>query len=101
MIYSLTRDGMAEYTNASFVVLNAPAAPVTVQLVEVTPRRATPRQEIFSLMFRGPAGHFLPQHTYTLRHGQMGEFLLMLVPVERDQEGFIYEAAFNRLIQTS
>ncbi len=101
MIYDLTRDEMAEYVNTPFAVVNAPAAPVTVQLTEVTPRRATPRQEIFSLLFHGPADHFLPQHTYTLRHEQLGEFDLMLVPVEKDAEGFIYEAAFNRLIQPS
>ena len=101
MIYDLTRDGMAEYVNTPFVVVNAPAAPVTVQLIEVTPRRATPRQEIFSLMFHGPADRLLPQSTYTLRHEQLGEFYLMLVPVEKDENGFIYEAAFNRLIQAT
>ncbi len=101
MFYDLTRDQMAEYVNSAFVVLDAPDGAITIQLIEVTPLRATARQEIFSLMFRGPAGHFLPQHTYTLRHEQLGEFELMLVPVERDEEGFIYEAAFNRLIQAS
>ncbi len=101
MIYDLTRDGMAEYANTSFVVLDAPTAPVTVQLTEVTPRSATARQEVFSLMFRGPADRFLPQKTYRLKHDRLGEFDLFLVPVEQDKEEFIYEAAFNRLIQST
>jgi hypothetical protein len=101
MIYDLTRDAMAEYVNTSFQVLNAPSAPNTVQLTEVTPRRATKRQEMFSLMFHGPADSFLPQYMYRLQHEQLGEFDLLLVPIGRDKEGFIYEAAFNRLIQTS
>ncbi len=101
MIYDLTRDGMAEYANTSFIVLDAPTAPVTVQLTEVTPRNATARQETFSLMFRGPADRFLPQKTYRLKHDRLGEFDLFLVPVAQDKEGFIYEAAFNRLIQSN
>jgi len=101
MFYDLTRDALAEYANTPFVVLADPAAPVTVQLTEVTPRRATPRQEIFSLLFHGPADRFLPQHMYRLRHEQLGEFDLSLVPIGRDEEGYIYEAAFNRLIQTT
>ncbi len=101
MFYDLTRDQMAEYVNSTFVILDAPNGAFSVQLTEVTPLRATARQEIFSLMFHGSADHFLPQHTYTLRHEQLGEFDLMLVPVEKDKEEFIYEAAFNRLIQPS
>ena len=101
MIYDLTRDEMAEYVNMSFEVLNAPTAPVTVLLTEVTPRRATKWQEMFSLMFHGPSDRFLPQYMYKLRHEKLGEFDLTLVPIGRDNEGFIYEAAFNRLIQTS
>ncbi len=101
MFYDLTRDQMAEYVNSTFVVLDGPDGAITIELIEVTPLRATARQEIFSLMFHGSADHFLPQHTYTLQHEQLGEFYLMLVPVERDKEGFIYEAAFNRLTQPS
>lgn len=101
MFYDLTRDALAEYVNTSFVVLDASTAPVTVQLTEVTPRQATKRQEMFSLLFRGPADRFLLQHTYKLRHEQLGEFDLSIVPIGQDKEGFIYEAAFNRLIQTS
>ncbi|MGB8648895.1 MAG: hypothetical protein WCF84_26900 [Anaerolineae bacterium] len=100
MIYDLTRDGIAEYVSAPFVVLDAPAAPVTLQLTEVTPQRATSRQEMFSLMFHGPADHFMPQNMYRLEHERLGEFQLLLVPIGRDQDGYVYEAVFNRLIRT-
>ena len=99
MIYELTRDAMAEYESELFQVLDASGSPVTLQLTQVTPRRATRRQEMFSLVFRGPAERFLPQRMYRLEHDRLGRFDLLLVPIAQDGAGFVYEAAFNRLIQ--
>ncbi len=56
------------------------------------------RQEQFSIVFRGPLDAFLDQRTYELKHPQMGEMALMLVPIKRDNEGFYYEASFNRIL---
>lgn len=49
----------------------------------------------FSLIFRGPMEPILPQMTYTLRHAELGELGIFLVPVEPDQAGMCYEAAFT------
>lgn len=41
----------------------------------------TTRRTPFSLMFHGPAEHFLPQGTHPIRHDTIGEFPLFLVPL--------------------
>jgi hypothetical protein len=101
MFFDLSRDALAEYVNTTFTVMDDPAVPVEILLTEVTPLRATARQEMFSLLFHGPADHFLPQMMHKLAHDPLGEVDLFLVPVGRDEAGFIYEAVFNRLIKRS
>jgi hypothetical protein len=49
----------------------------------------------FSLLFRGPADTMLLQATHVLRHPDLGELGLFLVPVERTADGYRYEATFN------
>jgi hypothetical protein len=56
------------------------------------------QNECFSLLFNGPAFRFLDQGTYELEHDQMGQFSLFMVPVGKNQQGFQYEAVFNRLV---
>ena len=48
----------------------------------------------FSVLFRGPADAVLPQGTYTVVHGDLGELALFLVPLGPDGDGMRYEAAF-------
>ncbi|MFZ5815177.1 MAG: DUF6916 family protein [Bacillota bacterium] len=75
------------------------SASVAVELTEVNALGSTPHQRRFSLLFQGPLDRFLPQGIYALRHDQLGEFDLFLVPVGRQPEGFLYEAVFNRLVE--
>lgn len=70
---------------------------VEVALAWADNRGSTPRQERFSLVFRGPLEAFLPQRLYRVGHDVLGEFDLFLVPIAQDAEGFQYEAVFNRL----
>src|SRR2546423_2319546 len=51
--------------------------------------------ERFSVFFDGPPDTRLPQEIYQLRHSQMGEFEIFLVPVSGDEKAFRYEAVFN------
>jgi hypothetical protein len=73
---------------------------VALDLVEVGELASSPRQEQFSVVFRGPARPFLSQGMYRLAHERMGEFDLFLVPVGRDGDRYLYEAVFNRLTPT-
>jgi hypothetical protein len=74
---------------------------VELELIEIVDGGSTPRQEQFTLDFRGPADIFLPQNMYRMEHEKLGTFDLLLVPVARDENGFNYEAVFNRLIPKS
>jgi hypothetical protein len=51
----------------------------------------------FSLFFSGPPAPHLPQGTYPMRHEVFGDEAeqIFLVPVARNQSGFVYEAVFT------
>ena len=57
---------------------------------------STPRQEAFSLTFRGPELPYLAQCSYPLRHAVFGAIDIFIVPIGRDEQGINYEAVFNR-----
>ena len=93
------------HLNTQFSIFQSSTPLVHVQLVEVTEKGAshgpqpwaTPPQERFSVVFRGPRDKLLQQGTYHLQHTQLGTFDLFLVPVGRDHDGVYYEAVFNQL----
>jgi|SRR5579872_1543848 len=70
---------------------------VALELISVTEIDSAPRQEQFSVMFRGPNAPSLKQQMHPLRHDKLGDLTLFLVPVGPDSEGLRYEAVFNRL----
>jgi uncharacterized protein DUF6916 len=51
--------------------------------------------ERFSLFFDGPVDRYLPQRMYHLTHAAMGELDIFLVPIEKKENAFRYEAVFN------
>jgi hypothetical protein len=71
--------------------------PIELELVQVSELRSTPRQEMFSILFRGPLETPLVQRIYRMEHAQMGALELFIVPVARNEQGYEYEAVFNRL----
>ena len=88
--------------NTDFLIaicmLDDPSRAFSLTLTNVVEHVKTERQEVFSLFFYGPADSFVSQGIHRLKHSQMGELELFLVPVGRDKNGFHYEAAFNNLI---
>lgn len=70
-----------------------------LELVELREGRSGPRNEQFALLFRGPLSLFLGQGMYHVEHDALGDFDLFLVPVGREQDGFRYEAVFNRMLE--
>lgn len=94
---SLTHEAFSQNANSKFQVQLDENAPVELELVEVTELKVYPRQEEFTLTFRGPLNQFLDQGVRPFSHDQMGEFELFIVPVKQDAEGFYYEAVFNRI----
>ena len=94
-----TKEQFAEHLNTKFIIPLQPSGAVELELLEVVSTLSTPRQEQFSIYLRGPANIFLPQMTYAMRHEALGEIDLFIVPIGREQDGFRYEAVFNRSLE--
>ena len=57
----------------------------------------SPRQEQFAIVFRGPNQVFLGQGTQQMDNEDIGHFDIFLVPISQDDQGYYYEAVFNKL----
>jgi len=74
----------------------------TWELIAVTPLGSphaegdAARTRSFSLLFRAPAEHRLPQGTYAMHHPEIGALDIFMVPIRADKDGFYLEAIFNR-----
>jgi len=103
--------GLAEFAknlNSSFEVIHEGGPNVTLKLVEAqgAARRSASKaarrggdegNEKFSLIFQGPRHRLLAQETYRLRHAELGELSLFIVPVlSRNRRHYVYQAIFNR-----
>lgn len=49
----------------------------------------------FSLVFHNASPVLFPQRIYQMVNAGMGEFGIFLVPIARNQDGFLYQAIFN------
>ncbi len=99
MAIYLTKDMFEKNLDKRYWILNGSTKPQAVNLVEIKNGHVSPRQEQFSLHFRGDREPVLPQRIYTMKHDSIGEFELFLVPIGQDETGTTYEAVFNRLVQ--
>jgi hypothetical protein len=70
-----------------------------IELIEITERKMTTQQEMFSLIFLGAKDNFLEQKIYQMHHEKLGDGELFLVPIAEVADGYKYEAGFNRLIK--
>lgn len=95
MVDALRFDAFVRCLGMPFVLSDH--ADVALELVEATSTPAPEKYESFALLFRGPRDVGLGQGIARLVSEQLGEFDLFLVPVERDQNGVMYEAVVNRL----
>ncbi|MEP6819610.1 MAG: hypothetical protein ABJA18_08755 [bacterium] len=90
----------AEHLKTTFRVYLDDVNTLDTTLVEVSELLLSPRQEQFSIIFRGPNEPFLNQGNWRLSHDQLGEFELFLVPVSKSDRGIDYQAVFNRISTT-
>jgi hypothetical protein len=94
----LTKEMFAQNLNTNFWLVEESSDPYAMDLIEIADGHSTPRQEQFSLHFRGAADKIYPQRIYAMKHAAIGDFELFLVPIGRDESGTLYEAVFNRMI---
>ncbi len=96
---TLSKTFFSESMNTKFHVHTDSGETLDLELFELKDGFSTPRQEQFSIQFRGPGNFILPQKTYSMEHDRIGQFDLFIVPIGRDKNGSYYEAVFNRLIE--
>jgi len=94
-----TEEEFRRHLGTKFGVRVEAPRPVELELDEVKGFKAGANEpsgmERFSVFFYGPGDLMLPQGTFALEHPSMGELLLFMVPVGRDERGFRYEVVFN------
>jgi len=99
---TLTEKDFAPHVGCAFPV-NVPDGKLEVVLAEVRVLGPKPQRLVqpgkravaFSLIFRGPAATWLKQGTWEITHPALGPIAVFLVPVGREEEGFLYEVIFN------
>ena len=96
---SLTHEEFSQQAGTQFQVQVDENTSVALELADVSELKQYPRQEEFTLLFRGPAEAFLEQGVRSFTHDRMGQFELFIVPVKQDAQGFYYEAVFNRVLE--
>jgi hypothetical protein len=94
---ALTHEEFTSNLNTKFQVHLDENTRVELVLTEVSELKLHPKQEEFTIVFRGPLDAYLGQGAGWFTHDQMGQFELFVVPIRQDQQGFYYEAVFNRL----
>jgi hypothetical protein len=95
---SLTHKAFTQYLGTKFQVRIDTGTSVDLTLIEASELKMLPGQEHFSILFRGPSEVFLGQGTFLVEHEDLGRFALFVVPMRQDEQGYYYEAVFNRLV---
>jgi len=95
----LSYEAFTSNLGSKFQVSVEPDRMVELKLTEVSERKSYPRQEQFAIVFQGPSDAFLGQGTRLFNHEMMGAFDLFVVPIRQDDQGFYYEAVFNRFLE--
>ena len=94
-----TQESFSQHINTKFRVDLETPRPVELELISVKGYQSDANEqqgmERFTALFLGPPDLFLPQQTYPLRHDEMGDLNVFLVPIGRDESGFRYEAVYN------
>lgn len=97
----LTKSMFERNMNTKFRLTAPGLEQYPLDLVRLDDGFSNPRQEQFSVTFRGSGQWILPQQIYSMEHDDIGELDLFLVPIGRDESGVYYEAVFNRLLKAS
>jgi hypothetical protein len=99
MLESWTQPALAANLHTIFRVQDEHMGMVELELIEVSDLQRTPRQEIYSIVFRGPLNQPLGQGMYQTEHASLETGALFIVPIAREDDGYRYEAVFNHLVK--
>jgi hypothetical protein len=93
----LTRDLFTDRVGQVWAIdePGAPAIELTLAEMEILRNHGKLAREPFSLVFTTRGNFVLPQRTYTLRHADLGQMPMFLVPIGRQGDVTSYQAVFN------
>ncbi|MGZ4900818.1 MAG: DUF6916 family protein [Candidatus Angelobacter sp.] len=86
--------------HTQFKLLREGAEPITLELIEVKESDPSPKVELFTLHFLGPAAPRVAQHIHQLEHDTLGTFEIFLTAIAGDEQGITYESVFHRFRKT-
>ncbi|HWS18059.1 MAG TPA: hypothetical protein VN223_08585 [Candidatus Elarobacter sp.] len=96
----LTAGIFSEHLHTQFKLLREGAEPLALELTEVKESDPSPKIELFTLHFRGPAEPRMAQHIHRLEHDELGMFEIFLTAIAGDTDGITYESVFHRFRKT-
>jgi len=85
-----------EQLHSQFKVPQNPTGAITLELIDVIEHDLSPKMELFSLHFQGPATPRMPQQIHTLEHDKLGRLDIFLTAIAGDEQGITYESVFHR-----
>jgi hypothetical protein len=99
MSENLTRETFAPLLHTKFRLHFDETQSLEIELVEVSGSDApqVKGMERFALIFHIPVKQPIPQRTYLIEHADIGTLDIFIVPVAAAENGFHYEAVFNRM----
>ncbi len=69
---------------------------IELELLEVTMIQSSVLPDGgFSLLWQGPLAPALTQATYAVQHAEIGEHPYFIVPIGKNESGYMYEAIFS------
>ena len=98
---SLNSKSFSEQLHTQFRLLRDGAEPLPLELIEVKESDPSPKIELFSLHFLGPAAPRMAQHIHTLEHDKLGRLDIFLTAIAGDEQGTTYESVFHRFRKTA
>src|SRR5258708_35374611 len=92
---SLNAGIFSQHLQTQFKLLREGAEPIPLELIEVKESDPSPKIELFTLHFRGPAEPRMAQHIHRLEHEKLGAFDIFLTAIGADEQGITYASVFH------
>ncbi len=102
MLDTLHYEDFLPYIGTKFKAPITDQLTVEFELINVENKPPSPQQEQFILNFRLPKSYPIRhmQFMFTLHHEALGSGVMFLVPIEQQTDSVVYEAVFNRPIES-
>lgn len=96
----LNAGSFSAHLHTQFKLLREGEEPLPLELIEVKEHDPSPKVELFTLHFLGPAAPRMAQHIHRLEHDKLGTFEIFLTAIAGDAQGITYESVFHRFRKT-